>query len=159
MDDASVLPTGYMRLPMKAAWEEVLTVSWGGIGQPVADCRSGLFGYFELDRSASFPLDYRGPVLYPAADAYVVHPELHEIATPQLAVDSEIEQSEVPFALFKLKPDANCPDLPWSQRTFLTDKAAFVPGSFAKADKRWGHAVHGWLLEPDPRPPQRGVTC
>jgi hypothetical protein len=83
MDDASVLPRGYMRLPMKAAWEEVFPVFWSGVGQPVTDCRSGLFGYFELDRSASFPLDYRGPVLYPAAAACVVHPELHEIATPQ----------------------------------------------------------------------------
>jgi hypothetical protein len=70
-----------------------------------------LFGDLELNRSAGFPLDYRGAVLHPAPDAYVAHPEPHEVAAPQLAIDGEIEQSKVTSALFKLEPDADCPDL------------------------------------------------
>jgi hypothetical protein len=63
---------------MKAAREEVLPVSWNAIGDPIADCCSGLFGDFELDRSAGFPLDYRGAVPDSAPDAHVVDLEPHE---------------------------------------------------------------------------------
>jgi 2-polyprenyl-6-methoxyphenol hydroxylase-like FAD-dependent oxidoreductase len=82
-----------------------------------------------------FLLDYRGVVLHSAPDTYVAHPEPHEVTALQLAVDGEIEQSEVSSALFKLEPDADCPDLLRSQRTFLTNEATLVPGSFGKADK------------------------
>ena len=68
-----------------------------------------------MDRPTGFSLDYRGAVLHSVSDANVAHPEPHEVAAPQLAVDGEIEQSEVASALFKLEPDANCPDLLWFQ--------------------------------------------
>jgi len=102
MDDTSVLPGRDVLLIMNAAWEEVLGAPWGLIGKPIADCCSGLFGDLELDRPAGFSLDYRGTVLHPAPDAHVAHPEPHEVAAPQLAVDGEIEQSEIASALFKL---------------------------------------------------------
>jgi hypothetical protein len=112
-----------------------LAALWGGIGQPIADCCSGLFGDLELDWPPIFLLDYLGAVLHSVPDAYVPHPEPHEVAAPQLAVDGEIEQREVAATPFKLEPDANYPDLLRSQRTFLTSKATLVPGSFGKADK------------------------
>jgi hypothetical protein len=87
-------------------------------------------------------------VLHPAPDAHVVHPQPHEVAAPQLAIDGEIEQSKVASALFKLEPDADWPNLPRSQRTLLTNQAALVPGRFGKADERWDRGVHGWLLDP-----------
>ena len=52
MDGTSVLPRRDVRLVMKAARKEVLAVPWGGIGQPIADCCSGLFSDLELDRPA-----------------------------------------------------------------------------------------------------------
>jgi hypothetical protein len=80
VDDPSVLPCRDVRLVMKAAREEVLPVSWNAIGDPIADCCSGLFGDFELERSASFPLNYRGAVPDSAPDAHVVDLELHEVS-------------------------------------------------------------------------------
>ena len=94
MDDTGVLPCRDVRLVMKAARKEVLAFPWSGIGQPIADCCSGLFGDLELDRPAGFLLDYRGAVLHSVSDAYVAHPEPHEVAAPQLAVDGEIEQCQ-----------------------------------------------------------------
>jgi hypothetical protein len=135
-------------LIMNAAWEEVLSVSWDRIGKPIANCCSRLFGDLELDRPARFPLDYRGSVLHPVPDAHVAYPQPHEVAAPQLAIDGEIEQSKVASALFKLEPDADCPDLPRSQRTFLTNEAALVPGHFGKADERWDRGLRGCLLDP-----------
>jgi hypothetical protein len=135
MDDPSVLPCRDVRLVMKAARKEILAVLWGGIGQPIADCCSGLFGDLELDRPPRFLLDYRGAVLHSVSDAYVAHPEPHEVAAPQLAVDGEIKHSEIASAPFKLEPDANCPDILRSQRTFLANEPTLVPGSFGKAYK------------------------
>ena len=113
---------------MKAAREEVLPVRWNAIGDPIAECCSGFFGDFELDRSAGFALDYRGAVPDSAPDAHVADLEPNEVTAPQLAVEGQIEQSEVASTVFELKPDADCPDLLWFQRALLADEAALVPG-------------------------------
>ena len=126
VDDPRVLSCRDVRLVMKAAREEVLPVHWNAIGDPIAECCSGLFGDFELDRSAGFPLDHRGAVPDSASDAHVADLEPHEVTAPQLAVEGQIEQSEVASTLFKVKPDADCPDLLWLQRALLADEAALV---------------------------------
>jgi hypothetical protein len=83
-----------------------------------------LFSDFELDRSAGFPLDYRGAVPDWAPDAHVADLEPNEVTAPQLAVEGQIEQSAIASTLFELKPDADRPDLLWLQRALLADKAA-----------------------------------
>jgi hypothetical protein len=128
VDDPRVLSCRDVWLVMKSAREEVLPVRWNAIGDPIAECRSGLFSDFELDRSAGFPLDYRGAVPDSAPDAHVADLEPNEVTAPQLAVEGQIEQSEVASTLFELKPDADRPDLLWLQRALLADKAALVPG-------------------------------
>ena len=100
VDDPSVLSCRDVRLVMKAAREEVLPVRWNAIGDPIAECCSGLFSDFELDRSAGFPLDYRGAVPDSAPDAHVADLEPNEVTAPQLAVEGQIEQSEVASTLF-----------------------------------------------------------
>ena len=67
----------------KAARKQVLTASKGSTGKPVVDCRSGLFGNLELNRSAGFPLDHRRVILHSATDAHAAQPEApREVATP-----------------------------------------------------------------------------
>jgi hypothetical protein len=106
MDNASVLSRRDVRLVMKAAREQVLLGPKLGTGYPVADRRPGLLGDLELDRPARFLLDYGSTVPYLSPDTYVLHPEPHEVATAQLAVDREVEQCQVPARVFKLEPDS-----------------------------------------------------
>lgn len=80
---------------MQAAREEELSPSQRAFGEPITDCCSGLFSDLELDRPTGFPLDHRGTILHPASDAHIVHPQSHEVAAPQLAVDGKIEEREI----------------------------------------------------------------
>ena len=72
-------------------------------------------------------LDNRRPVSHAASRRDVVDPKANEIASAQLAIDGEIEQRQIAFALLHLKPDTNGPDFFWPQGTLLADEAAFVP--------------------------------
>jgi hypothetical protein len=59
--------------------------------------------------------------------ANVIHLQTHEIASSQLAVDSEIEHCEIALAAFELQTDPNGPDVLWSLRALLAEQASFVP--------------------------------
>jgi hypothetical protein len=118
-----------------------------------------LFGDFELDRSAGFPLDHRGAVPDSAPDAHIADLEPHEVAAPQLAVEGQIEQSEVASTLFELKPDADCPDLLWLQRALLADEAVLVPGG-AMCRDFFAASMPSMVVSSDrPRPPQHGSSA
>jgi hypothetical protein len=95
MGNPGILPRRDVRSVMKPAGEQVLPARLSGIGQPITDCCSGLFGNLELDWSACFLLDDRGAIPDPAADAHVVDLKPRKVATPQLAVDGQIEQCEI----------------------------------------------------------------
>jgi hypothetical protein len=99
MHDPRILSRGEVRLSPKTAREQISPVPCVDVGEPVSDRCSGLFGDFELDRSASFPLDHDGTVSHLAADANVVDLQPHKVAAPQLAVDGEIEQGEVALTM------------------------------------------------------------
>jgi len=114
-----------------------------------------LFGNLELNRSAGFPLDHGGAILNAASDAHVAYPQPHEIATPQLAIDCEIEEREVASTPLKLEPNADGPDLFRFERAFLPREASLVPRSFCKANERWDRGAHDCLLDPTaPAPAQ-----
>jgi hypothetical protein len=55
--------------------------------------------------------------------------DLDEITTSQLAIDAEIEQSQVTNLQGHLKPDANCPDFLQLKWWFLSCQFALVPGT------------------------------
>jgi hypothetical protein len=72
MDDPRILP-GEVRLRPEAAGEEVPSVICGlDLEKPVLDRGSGLFGNFELDRSAGLLLNDRGTVSDSAVGANIV---------------------------------------------------------------------------------------
>ena len=64
-----------------------------------------------------------------AADIHVSYPEPHEVTAPQLTTDGQIEQTEVASALLKLEANTDRPNLLRSQRAFLANYAAVIPGS------------------------------
>jgi hypothetical protein len=61
-----------MRLSPEAAREEVPSIPGLDRGQPRSDRGSGLFGNFELDRSACLLLNDGGAISDPAAGADIV---------------------------------------------------------------------------------------
>jgi hypothetical protein len=87
--------------------------------------------------------------LYPAPNANVAHPEPHEVAASQLAIDGKIEKRKVTSTPLKLEADADRPDLLRFERTFLAGETAFIPGSLGKTNERRDRGMHGCVLDPD----------
>jgi hypothetical protein len=86
-----------------------------------------LFGDLEPDRSARLPLLNSSALARVSVGSYVLHAEPYEVAGSQLAVYSEIEESQVPKPTVKLKACPDCPDMLWLKRWLCADKLAFVP--------------------------------
>jgi hypothetical protein len=55
----------------------------------------------ELNRAAGFVLDDCRPISHPIPSRDVVDPKTDEIATARLAVDGEIEQRQIAFAVYQ----------------------------------------------------------
>ena len=87
----------------------------------------------ELDRLgvARLALDQLGamPDVFP--DPQIVNSQTHHVTVKKLAVDRQIEQGKVAFAIRELKVDADRTDFASLQRRFLADQFAFVPGFWA----------------------------
>src|SRR5260370_9066832 len=105
MNDPCILPGREVRLRPEAAREEVVSVSGVDFGKPGSDRGSGLFGNFELDRSAGLLLNNRGAVSDPAAGADIVDLQPDEVTASELAVDGEIEQGKIARPTLQLQPD------------------------------------------------------
>jgi hypothetical protein len=123
MHDACVLPGRDVRMVMNPAWEKILPGAELGVGHPVAHRGPRLLGNLELDGPACFLLDHSGAVPDMPSYADVVDPEPHQIASAQLAIEGEIEQSEIAATIFKLQPNADRPDLLRFERALLADEA------------------------------------
>jgi hypothetical protein len=98
MDDAGVLPRRQVRLSPQTAWEQISPLARVDGGEPLAYSNAGLFGDFELNRSAGLLLDYRRSIANPPACAHILDLEPNEVAAPQLAVNGQIEHREITFA-------------------------------------------------------------
>jgi hypothetical protein len=113
MDDAGVLPRREMRLLPKTAREQVSTSAGVEAGQPLADRAPGLLGDLELNRPGGLLLDHGRTIANLPAGEYVVDPQPHQIAAPELAVDGQIEHRKI--ALTTQRPERwSCMRLQWS---------------------------------------------
>src|SRR5215471_1020960 len=109
---------------------------------------SGLLGDLELHRPARLLLTDGRAVTNPSADADIIDLQLHEIATPEFAVDREVEQGEVAGSALHLEPDPDRPHVLGLQRALLPNKAPFVPG-IATRHRRLVAIEHDRLLGTD----------
>jgi hypothetical protein len=64
-----------------------------------------LLGNFELNRSGGFLLNYRRSITHSAAGTQVIDVQPDEVTAPGLAVDGEVEQSQVTPAVLLPEPD------------------------------------------------------
>ncbi len=72
---------------------------------------SGLLGDFELDRSARLLLPHGGPVDGIAVRSDILELEAHHVASPELAVDRQIEEGQVSYPAGQLQPCPYGPDM------------------------------------------------
>ncbi|KGG86110.1 hypothetical protein P609_11555 [Comamonas thiooxydans] len=61
------------------------------------------------------------------AVAYIPNLEGDEVASSQLAIDAQVEESKLAHPAFHLKPYAQCPDVLELERSLLPDDLALVP--------------------------------
>jgi hypothetical protein len=127
MGDAGVLPRRQVRLSTQTAWEQISALASVDGGEPLADSNMGLFGDFELNRSACLLLNYRRSIANPPARANVVGLEPNEVAALQLAVNGQIEHREITFAVLQLEPHPDRSHVLRLQRALLTDQTSLVP--------------------------------
>ena len=128
MDDTGILPCGEMRLLPETAREQVSTPAGIEGGQPLAESTPGLPGDLELHRPGGLLLNHGRSIANPAAGADIVDLQPHEIAAPEFAVYSEVEQGEVAGSALHLEPDPDRPHVLRLQRALLPNKAPFVLG-------------------------------
>lgn len=60
--------------------------------------------------------------------ADVAHPKGHQVAAPQFAVQTQVEQRQFSTTLLQLQSSSDRPDVLWTQRRFLSYQLALVPG-------------------------------
>ena len=101
---------------------------------PSRDQSSGVFRDFELNRAARLALDDRYAFADTIADNELGDPRTDEVAAPQLAVDGEIEQSEIAKVASEFEARTDRPDLFRQQRPFLAGEPAKVPGASLRFD-------------------------
>jgi hypothetical protein len=112
---------------VQATWKEKAFRPKAGAPNPGFDRTPCLLGDLELNSSMRLLLHEdcsRGDAI---AMDYVTNTKGNQITGSKLAVDREIEQSELANSFAKLQADANGPDVFESQRCFLSDELALVP--------------------------------
>ena len=95
---------------------------------PRGDGGSGRFCQLELNRSLRLSLNNYRSGQYLGAVRDVADAQIDEIAAAQLAVNREVEHSQVSYLMCVLELNPDRPDVLRLQRRLLTDKFAFVPG-------------------------------
>jgi hypothetical protein len=118
LDEPRVLASREVPLPTTPAGRQVVRGNPARMPEPGCHRLSGVFRQLELDRPTCVALHDGCSVRDAALVADVERSKPNEIAATQFAVDSEIEQREVPEISGELQPDSNPPDLTELQGRF-----------------------------------------
>ncbi|KGM47447.1 hypothetical protein ATO9_17595 [Pseudooceanicola atlanticus] len=119
---------------MKPPWPKVFRSDHQGLAHLSQERLPRAIGNLKADRFLCLTLSDRGPLFDLSCSENISHLQFDQIASPQFAVDSEIEQSRVAVLLCDFKTDADRPEVFWQQRAFLSDNAALVPSRTACAN-------------------------
>ena len=128
-DEPCILPRGEAPLFAPATAEEEAARPSFREAKILVHGLAGLFGDLEADRTPGFLLPHGGSLHGVAMRRNVLDLQAHHIATAELAVDGEIEQSKVAHLALHLQPGANGPDVLGLQGRFRANELAFVPRS------------------------------
>jgi hypothetical protein len=100
----------------------------------VIDRLSRCLRQFELNGSACFLLSDSRSIRGIAIRRDIINFEGHEIATTELAIDSEVEERKVPNAAFDLKLSSDRPNVLGAKRRLCPDDLPFIPGDVLRAE-------------------------
>ena len=95
--------------------------------QVLIDRHSCLVGQLEPDRPTCLLLANRGAVQRVAVRRNIIDANGNDVTATQLAVDRQVEQCEVAFAVLDLQLRSDRPDVARSQGRLGTDELALVP--------------------------------
>ena len=95
----------------QAGAEEVVLGSQRSCSDPVGQCTAREVGDFELYWAMRLLLHDDAPRGDPITVGNIAHPELHEIAAPELTIDGQVEQRELPNSFSQLQSDADGPNV------------------------------------------------
>ncbi len=124
---ASVLARRQGLSPIDPARKQRLALMQVLLLQPAPHSLPGLLCDLELNGPPRLPLHDRSSAPHPAIEGYIVNPKRDEVAGSQLAVERQIQQSQVANSVRNLEPDPNGPDLLGFERWFRSDQLAPVP--------------------------------
>lgn len=127
VDKPGILPGAEMTTVINPAWKDVIVHSAAPSLKPRQQAGPGIGEKFELNRPTRFLLHDDGPRSdLPSADD-IANFHADNVATAQLAVDSEVEKGTVPQAAALIEGEADLPNLLGLQGPLRTDSAPRIP--------------------------------
>src|SRR5216683_2203590 len=126
-DEAGILACCHVAVRTATAGEQELAGPFAGGPQIVIDRLAGLFAQFKSDGSPSFLLSDRCAIGRVSASGDILDPNGDDITAAKLAVDCQIEHSQIASAAFDLEFRPDRPDVLGAQRRLCPRDLALVP--------------------------------
>jgi hypothetical protein len=127
VEQSRVLAGGHGLSRFASAREEPVAIPLGPNSKPPQHRLPGCFHQLEDNGSACLALHDGGSGPDAARQNHVSDAEVHKIAASQLAVDREIEQREIAYAVLVSELGPDCPDIFRFERRFGADQKPRVP--------------------------------
>jgi hypothetical protein len=151
-DEAGILARCHVAVRTATAGEQELAGPFAGGPQVVIDRLAGLLAQFKSDRPPSFPLPDSCAIRRVATAGDILDSDGDDIATTKLAVDCQIEHSQIASAALDLEFRPYRPDVFGSQRRLRAGQLSFV-----LRHSLWhGGSIHLMLHSHTPRLGYRG---
>jgi hypothetical protein len=107
VDDTGVLTRRKVQAGMDAAWEQIFSLVQCMLRHPGVDCLPGLLGQFKLNGTTSFLLHNNGTLSDAAGYDNITDPQGHQVTTAELAVNGQVEESQVSRLPMDLEQDSD----------------------------------------------------
>jgi hypothetical protein len=116
-----------MSAPLAPAGKQPVITTKLLFADPRCDRTARLLGYLELHRPAGLALEDHCSAANTITGCYVGYLQTDQVTASQLAVQSKVEERQIPKPLLYLETYADAPDLNWLQRAFRSRSSRTSP--------------------------------